>query len=444
MSISWPVKTLSIVTASGMVALGTPSGLPGPAAADPALASARATTPVLQRLRYLQTLPRHRSAAQTAADSRVRAAAGAPQYGISPIYANAFAVALSQTGRALLHADGNNGQTYNYVAFVNDSAPVLQLVQGCPPACDPLGGGPYPYYMSFFSALAIDNGVGSVVGFWGDQNSKDQGTVAYSNDYFIRWELHGRTASAITQIVPTISKKQLALYVGDGINDRGVSVGYRQSFGNPPTPGMGLSAVQFIGNNVTTLASLPGNTCGGDSASAINDAGTIVGSVATDCTSSTYDQRAARFSPNGPAALLPVRSPSAAAAINATGDVTGYWGVSSVGAPGAGMFLTGRAGTVYLPQLPAPPNFTFISASASAINDSDEVVGTDTYENANGTQSDTRALLYANGHAYDLNTLIPPNSGWQIVDAAGINDRGEILGDGYYNGTLMPFILKTL
>ena len=46
------------------------------------------------------------------------------------------------------------------------------------------------------------------------------------------------------------------------------------------------------------------------------------------------------------------------------------------------------------------------------------------------------AFLYANGHTYDLSTLIAPNSGWQIDEALGINDHGEIVGDAYYNGTL--------
>jgi hypothetical protein len=52
------------------------------------------------------------------------------------------------------------------------------------------------------------------------------------------------------------------------------------------------------------------------------------------------------------------------------------------------------------------------------------------------------AFVYVDGHSYDLNRLIPPNSGWWIADAVGVNDRGEIVGDGYYNRNLCGISLK--
>lgn len=44
------------------------------------------------------------------------------------------------------------------------------------------------------------------------------------------------------------------------------------------------------------------------------------------------------------------------------------------------------------------------------------------------------AFLYENGHAQDLNDLLPPNSGWILEDATAINDAGEIVGTGYRDG----------
>jgi probable HAF family extracellular repeat protein len=41
------------------------------------------------------------------------------------------------------------------------------------------------------------------------------------------------------------------------------------------------------------------------------------------------------------------------------------------------------------------------------------------------------AWLYANGVQYDLQTLIPPGSGWTLVDAEAINDNGQIVGTGW-------------
>jgi hypothetical protein len=40
-----------------------------------------------------------------------------------------------------------------------------------------------------------------------------------------------------------------------------------------------------------------------------------------------------------------------------------------------------------------------------------------------------------------LNSLLPSNSGWELLDAYGINDSGQITGEGLYNGQLSAFLL---
>ena len=51
-------------------------------------------------------------------------------------------------------------------------------------------------------------------------------------------------------------------------------------------------------------------------------------------------------------------------------------------------------------------------------------------------------FLWEEGSMVDLNTLIPPNSGMQLVDAQNINERGEITGLGILpNGDLHVFLL---
>ena len=58
-----------------------------------------------------------------------------------------------------------------------------------------------------------------------------------------------------------------------------------------------------------------------------------------------------------------------------------------------------------------------------SINSSGQVVGS---SGPNGC-STTLAFLWANGGPMvDLNTLVPPNSGLQLIEAHQINDRGEI------------------
>jgi probable HAF family extracellular repeat protein len=52
-----------------------------------------------------------------------------------------------------------------------------------------------------------------------------------------------------------------------------------------------------------------------------------------------------------------------------------------------------------------------------------------------------RAVRWKDGVMTDLNTLLPANSGWQLVAATDINDAGEITGYGYFNGRPAAFRL---
>src|SRR3712207_9335136 len=45
------------------------------------------------------------------------------------------------------------------------------------------------------------------------------------------------------------------------------------------------------------------------------------------------------------------------------------------------------------------------------------------------------------GEMRDLNTVLPVNSGWILTDATGINDRGQIVGHGLFNGQTRAFLL---
>lgn len=50
------------------------------------------------------------------------------------------------------------------------------------------------------------------------------------------------------------------------------------------------------------------------------------------------------------------------------------------------------------------------------------------------------AFLYSAGNMYDLNTLIPANSGWVLIDGLSINDVGQITGVGVHNGATRAFL----
>jgi hypothetical protein len=56
-----------------------------------------------------------------------------------------------------------------------------------------------------------------------------------------------------------------------------------------------------------------------------------------------------------------------------------------------------------------------------------------------------RALMWSSVESsVDLNTLIDPNSGWVLITAVDINDAGQILGNGYYNGMRRTFRLDPI
>jgi probable HAF family extracellular repeat protein len=70
-----------------------------------------------------------------------------------------------------------------------------------------------------------------------------------------------------------------------------------------------------------------------------------------------------------------------------------------------------------------------------AINDSGVVVGQAT------TNSGYLAFVYSSGKMKDLNKLIPTGTGWQLEDAYGINNAGQIVGEGMLKGQEHGFLL---
>lgn len=51
------------------------------------------------------------------------------------------------------------------------------------------------------------------------------------------------------------------------------------------------------------------------------------------------------------------------------------------------------------------------------------------------------AVIWENGKVTDLNTVIPASSGWQLMNAFAINERGQVVGTGTLNNELRAFLL---
>jgi probable HAF family extracellular repeat protein len=75
-----------------------------------------------------------------------------------------------------------------------------------------------------------------------------------------------------------------------------------------------------------------------------------------------------------------------------------------------------------------------------AVNGVGEIVGSG-FVDAQGAQQS--AFIYTDQLGFrNLNDLIPPNSGWNLQVATGINDSGDIVGWGWYNGAERAYRLR--
>ena len=77
----------------------------------------------------------------------------------------------------------------------------------------------------------------------------------------------------------------------------------------------------------------------------------------------------------------------------------------------------------------------FVSSQAYAINNQGQIIG------RVQTDTDQRPAVWLSGKLYDLNTLIPPDSGWGLGGVSAINDKGQIVGTGLINGASHAFLL---
>ncbi|MHB1001894.1 MAG: hypothetical protein ACYC27_21855, partial [Armatimonadota bacterium] len=55
-----------------------------------------------------------------------------------------------------------------------------------------------------------------------------------------------------------------------------------------------------------------------------------------------------------------------------------------------------------------------------------------------------KAAIWENGSMYDLNTLIPQGTGWELLEARDINDSGQIVGWGYLNNAHHAYLLTPI
>ena len=85
-------------------------------------------------------------------------------------------------------------------------------------------------------------------------------------------------------------------------------------------------------------------------------------------------------------------------------------------------------------------------SDARSINDRDEIVGTWCPGAAScfgpGGQPNGGGFLYRQGAFTDIASLVPAGSGWSIVTAERINNRGQITGVGLHDGKRKIYLLS--
>jgi probable HAF family extracellular repeat protein len=268
-----------------------------------------------------------------------------------------------------------------------------------------------------------------------------------------------------TETISIEGDKNFTLVYPSDINDRLTVVGTLQA----PQDLRFTHAFRWSDNHLEILDSLGGPY---SSASAVNAGGDVVGSAQIG----SGQKHAVLWHTKQPRdlGLLAQGDYSSAHDINDKGDIVGEANLVPNGKPQAFLWQAGK-----MQQLPNLPGGTI--CSAQAINDSDVIIGSCDLANGTahgviwrngsiedlgtfggedspstpldintqgqvvGTSNDDdklRAFLWEKGKMINLNKLIPPNSGWRLLVAWRINDKGEIIGRGYFHRSIHAFMLQ--
>ena len=156
-------------------------------------------------------------------------------------------------------------------------------------------------------------------------------------------------------------------------------------------------------------------------ATCINDLGEIAVSM---------NNQAYTLSSGGSLQVLPSLSggtPSAPSAINNQGQIVGY--AQTAAGNDHAVVWQGNGAIQDLGTLGG----IYVDSQAAGVNNSGQVVGysfTSSSAGQNlGAVAGGRAFLYSSGTMQNLNSLVA-GSGWTLLGATGINDKGQIVGDG--------------
>jgi probable HAF family extracellular repeat protein len=256
-----------------------------------------------------------------------------------------------------------------------------------------------------------------------------------------------------------------ALSSAVGVNNQGDVIGtFRQDADSGPA----AQPFLYNGTSVQVLGTLSGTSETIDSVYGINNSGTIIGGATTTGSTSpqaiTFNGSTFQILPNLSGATI-----TAPLAINSLGNIAGWSGpeAPSGSTPVTTINLTQQTGlTVLLGLSPlglaigegseyevgdafyynaSTKKMTNIGtlgggfSAAFGLNDDGDIVGMSLT-----SQGNYNAFLYDNSTLTmtNLNTILPKDSGWTLLSANGINNAGDIVGFGDFNGSFEGYVLS--
>jgi len=230
---------------------------------------------------------------------------------------------------------------------------------------------------------------------------------------------------------------------GTGINDSGQVTGYSDETGDstsraimwkPTTPGSASGTMHDLG-------SLGGSVSFGWD---INASGQVTGNSDTSGDEATHAFLWKPTTPNGVTGTM-----------HDLGSLGGTWsdggGINDSGQVAGSSLTEGDEfdhAFLWTPTTPGGTSGTMLDLGTLGGSDSygynlnagGQVVGS-SYVPAN-VSNYSHAFLYTSGVGMvDLNTLIDPLSGWELLDASEINDAGQITGQGLIGGKYHAYLL---
>jgi serine/threonine-protein kinase len=290
---------------------------------------------------------------------------------------NSSAMAINSAGQVVVYCFGEDRQGPVYTTVVYDGIRLTDVG-------------------NLTRALTVGQGIndsGHVVGYI-DHKGKD-GSRAFVYD--------GKKVRFLEEI----ERGSTRAYA---INKHGRIVGWSNAKGY-------IRAFLYDGAAMKDLGTLGGLS---SEAHAINDAGLVVGKS----TVPDGEEHAFLYDGTGMKSLSPLTD---AWAIGSSGQVVGCGSVRA-GGEYAALYQNGMTRDLSLP--------TWRRSIARGINSAGQIVG-----EATTRSGYSFAFLVEGGKHFNLNDLIEPKSGWVLISAWGINDRGQIVGSGRCQNQSRAFLL---